>query len=268
MSIFVTAIYDLFKLEPTRAKLFNHSIEDYLGMFLKLLKADLNFYIFLDENFYEKFKTQISPVILSQQNRGFFVKIKFLPYSDIPYAHLVPSLFSLYERGKVFSDYNTVKDTPNFMALMYSKVDFLLIASQDADCSQFKNYHWIDAGIFYLIPRYELSYDFGEYLAEISHHPVDKIVFCYMNTINGPDNISFFQRNYYYLCGGFFSVPKDLIGWFSAQMKDTVNLLISNELVNIDEMCFAWICKHNRDKFELYHGNYDTMIIIRAKLSL
>lgn len=222
MSLFVTAFFDLFELEPARKLLFNHSADDYLIMFLKLLEVDINFYIFLDENFYKKNKEKFSPKIQSLQERGFFIKIVLINFLEIPYANYLSSLQTLYDQKKVFVGYNVIKDTSNFMALIYSKIDFVLTASQDKDCSRFDHYHWIDAGIYYLIPRYNLTYDFKKYLLKISHQSVNKITFCNMNYLGGNDVTfnDFFGKNSYYLCGGFFSVPKSSLGWFSDQMKD------------------------------------------------
>lgn len=151
---------------------------------------------------------------------------------------------------------DTTKSSPWHVTLMHIK---MLCVEETARNNPFNsdNFIWMDSGIFHVVEKFPLA---------LTLYNIDKISMCMMNypsinTIDYENNL----KNYYstlrwIVCGGLFIVPKEKVYPFYESYISELKFSLTNDVIAIDEMIFGLIVTKYRHIFDLYPGDYKSLI--------
>lgn len=234
----VTSYYDIYG-KPEK-------FMDYIYLFYDLVASGIPIILFTDPSLVAKFR--IFPPSL---------KVIGLPLET----------FELYKIGMSYnrelpSGRDKNKDTKEFMALMNTKIEFILRASEISEDDKFI---WVDFGILKIVQNSER---FINKLKSIDEMVFDKITIPGCWSFGRPFTV---ETPNWRFCGGFFVMPRKHIQTFYNHSKNVLNDFCN---LNIYKLCWetnVWTivelfaCK---DIIQWYFADHDDSIILNINRAI
>jgi hypothetical protein len=189
----VTSYYEIYD-KPER-------VSYYMTLFDKLGNSGIPIILFTDPSLVEHFKAFPSSVtVIGMDIKTFELYSMAMNYSgDLPASR------------------NTTKDTKEFLALMNTKIEFVLKASKLEVAVPEETFIWIDFGILKIIKDVNR---FINKLKSVNETTYNKIIIpgCWT-----PDKFFSADHVHWRFCGGLFVIPRKYINIFYDHSKNVLN---------------------------------------------
>jgi len=230
--MFVTSYYDIYN-KPEK-------FFEYLYLFYDLAISGLPIILFTDPKLVYKFRIF-----------GPNVKVIGLPIES----------FELYAiatqyKGELPSQRSVIKDTKEFFALMNTKIEFILKAS---NICEDQTLIWIDYGILKIVKDRE---QFIQKLHEINTMSFDKITMPGCWQFGHPFSVESVSWRF---CGGFFIIPRKDIQRFFNHSKNVLNDFCNLSMYKLTWETNVWavieLCAE-KDNIQWYFADHNDSIVL------
>lgn len=230
----VSCYYDLKSID----KIERRSPDDYFEYVLKLLELNVNLVIFIEPKFYDK--------LLKMCNNK--VKVIPLEFEEL-YGYQYIDNIKLNLGHNPILNRNDNKDTYNYIALIWSKLDLVMKVIED---NPYKSTHfgWIDFGLFHTAvpPNNDLFNDVP-----------NKIKLMMIDNIKVDEN--YFSTIKPCCACGLITGRHDNLTLLNEQFNKTITSYLIQGYVSTEEMYFPIIIDKHPDLFDFYYGCYDAILI-------
>ena len=238
--MYVTAFYDIYGKPENFIK--------YIYLFYDLGISGLPIVVFTDPSLVHKFR--IFPPL---------VKVIGIPLEEFETYKLAMSY-----NGELPPARSEIKDTKEFFAIMNTKVEFILKASQLFEKEE--SFIWIDFGILKIVKD---TYEFINKLFEIYRHrnTFDKIKIPGCWAI--PQAFSVNKIDWRF-CGGFFVIPRKHIQYFYDYAKHVLYDFCTMSMYKLTWETNVWnIVEHCSEVkiFDWYQADHNDSIVMNLKIN-
>lgn len=243
-----TIVTGFFDIGRDKWNMFSRGIDTYLCNAKRNLSINENMIIFIDEKFIET----VNEYRASHMNKTLIIPMK---------KENLPKYILKSKIDKIMQDENFKKDIlfPNvpemcvaeYNIIMWSKVDLLWKA---IELNPFESTHfcWLDFGL-------------GEY-ANIDRFPSvfhDKIrLLCRsMPEASDLNRIVMCKSHKNRFAGGFITGRIDYLVGFILSVNEEIQKCLDLNVVDCDQTMYSNVYLQNKDKFDLYFGDWDSIIV-------
>lgn len=187
------------------------------------------------------------------------IRIIGLPFDQFPRTRDVPTITAAFDAGRrPPTASNPVKDTPEYIALGWSKPGLLEVAAnQDHFASRM--YWWADIALLEVAQPLEgVSFD-G--LLESSDCELHANVLWETDPSEYEDRGRFYQTTpFSKVAGGIFGVSANNVSRFSSDFDREVDRCLASGWPTIDEVILGVVVDQHRDNAELSYGPWETLL--------
>ena len=187
------------------------------------------------------------------------IRIIGLPFDQFPRTRDVPTITAAFDAGRrPPTASNPVKDTPEYIALGWSKPGLLEVAAnQDHFASRM--YWWADIALLEVAQPLEgVSFD-G--LLESSDCELHANVLWETDPSEYEDRGRFYQTtSFSKVAGGIFGVSANNVSRFSSDFDREVDRCLASGWPTIDEVILGVVVDQHRDNAELSYGPWETLL--------
>jgi hypothetical protein len=182
-----------------------------------------------------------------------------LPFSQFPRTRDVPTITEAFAAGRrPPTASNPVKDTPEYIALGWSKPGLLEVAANH-DRFDSKMYWWADIALLGVAQPLE-----GESLDGLLESSDCEL---YANVLWETDPYEYEDRGLYYrstpfskVAGGIFGVSANNVARFSKDFDREVDQCLASGWPTIDEVILGVVVDQHRGNAELCYGPWETLL--------
>ncbi len=187
------------------------------------------------------------------------IRIIGLPFDQFPRTRDVPTITAAFDAGRrPPTASNPVKDTPEYIALGWSKPGLLEVAAnQDHFASRM--YWWADIALLEVAQPLEgVSFD-G--LLESSDCELHANVLWETDPSEYEDRGRFYQTtSFSKVAGGIFGVSANNVSRFSSDFDREVDRCLASGWPTIDEVILGVVVDQHRENAELSYGPWETLL--------
>ena len=260
----VAIVTALVELEPGIPGARRRSIEDYFRLATDVLAIDLPMVVFCDEQFIDR----ISEMRRLLAPEAPTAVARYEPHPEA--AEDLEFLRTSLGRRRTASTSNQVKDTPEYLAVGWSKPSLLRRATGLIDAGR---YWWIDFGIAHTsaVPRGladALRYD----PATLNLPPVHFVSLANGDWHGQPGNFEWtwegatagssdwWLHGAQLVCGGVFGVARGALGGFEQRVREAVAEAYQHDAAVTDEMLFSRVLALFPDATRVTAASYPTLL--------
>lgn len=186
-------------------------------------------------------------------------RIICLPFDQFPRAHDVPAIAAAFDAGqRPPTASNPVKDTPDYIALGWSKPALLEIAA-NADRFGSTMYWWVDIALLQVAQPLD-----GETIDEILESSDCEL---HANVLWETDASEYVDRDRYYattpfskIAGGLFGLSAQKVSGFRTAFEQEVDRCVATGWPTIDEVILGVVVDQNRQSAQLSYGPWQTLL--------
>lgn len=252
----VTALYDIKRETEGDGR----RLEDYFVWFEKTLQLNANFVVYIQDSLIERFKEIIKPNITN-------IIIYSTRLQDIPYykyKDIMDEILQLDEYKKQIIAPSRIECKLSlYNIIQYSKLEWIKKVIQNNPFHS-DYFFWMDAGC----SRFFENTNLQQTWPDDSKLLPDKIIIQARNDIYTYNNWNGLQYDAVnLLCGTLFGGYKNMMLWLCEKVKELFETLLSNNIVNNEQIALAIIWKNNQDKFSIYINNTHSHLPLFKELS-
>ena len=242
-----TIVTGFFNIGRDKWSHFSRGMTEYLAHAQRNMGLNENMIIFIEED-------MLSTVKMYREKMMHRTHIIVMKMEDLP-------KYSLKDRIKQIMESSEFQDglacpsvpevwNPNYVILMWSKID-LLYQAMELDPFASTHFCWLDFGI-------------GDY-AKIEQFPMkfnDKIkVLCRSVPQDSDlDRVRMCKSHRNRFAGGFITGRRDYLLGFILAVDQEMNKCLNLNVVDCDQTMYSNVYLQNKDKFDLYFGDWDCII--------
>ena len=185
-------------------------------------------------------------------------RIFSLPFDQFPRAHDVSAITAAFDEGqRPPTASNPVKDTPDYIALGWSKPALLEIAANE-DRFGSTMYWWADIALLQVAQPLD-----GETIDEILETSDCEL---HANVLWETDASEYVDRNRYYattpfskIAGGLFGLSAQSVSGFRTAFDQEVDRCVATGWPTIDEVILGIVVDQHRESAQLSYGPWQTL---------
>lgn len=182
-----------------------------------------------------------------------------LPFDQFPRTRDIPTITAAFDAGRrPPTASNPVKDTPEYIALGWSKPGLLEVAANQ-DCFGSKMYWWADIALLEVAQPLE-----GEAFDKLLESSDCEL---HANVLWETDPSEYEDRGRYYratpfskVAGGIFGLSANNVSRFSNDFDREVDQCLASGWPTIDEVILGIVVDQHRDNAELSYGPWETLL--------
>jgi len=259
----VTALIDLPSGVPGQQR--RSSIDDFIALSDAVLGLRVPLVVFCDDITRER---------VSERRRALVPDLPTVvaPFAWHPQAQAdLEFLSGAIALGRTACTSNEVKDTPEFLALCWSKTFQIQRAAQMLPARQ---YVWMDIGIAHVAQVPEgLAEALRVDSARLDHPPVHLVTVAHEPWHSDPENMKttalgaalghpgWWRNGAQVVCGGLFAVARESVDELAGWVREIIDEIYAQRMPTTDEMILSRIALVRRNKVRLTDAAYSTLLV-------